>query len=362
MLATVATTPRQNLKLTQISSTRSSSSSTRHFSSALSSSAAARRARPDIPMVRLLLALAISIAHAYSPPALSRALAAPPVASHRSQQASFRLLADGGSSSGGRELPSERADAILREFSDSEAREAGKSSSSSGAEEAEEPWTPQGELAALREGRGEVYEFLREFVPTFAFFLAIRIAIVEPRYIPSLSMYPTFDINDQLAVEKVSKWLHPPERRDVVVFDPPPLFWDLTQRKPDGEAVIKRVVAIAGDTVQVKADGRLYVNGEIADADLQVINERAEYTLNPMTVPAGTVFVLGDNRNHSFDSHYWGFLPTKNIIGTATLRYWPPNKFSPVSEIASGVLKTGEGDAGRMLPAPIEFQDPNLPN
>ena len=61
-----------------------------------------------------------------------------------------------------------------------------------------EPWTLQGELAALREGRGEVYEFLSEFIPTFAVFLAIRIAIVEPRYIPSLSMFPTFDINDQV--------------------------------------------------------------------------------------------------------------------------------------------------------------------
>ena len=50
----------------------------------------------------------------------------------------------------------------------------------------------------------ETYEFLAEFVPTFAFFLAIRLLIVEPRYIPSLSMFPSFEINDQLAVEKVS--------------------------------------------------------------------------------------------------------------------------------------------------------------
>ena len=52
----------------------------------------------------------------------------------------------------------------------------------------------------------ETYEFIAEFVPTFAFFLAIRLLIVEPRYIPSLSMFPSFEINDQLAVEKVSKW------------------------------------------------------------------------------------------------------------------------------------------------------------
>ena len=116
-------------------------------------------------------------------------------------------------------------------------------------------------------------------------------------------------------------------RRDVVVFDPPPLFWDLTQRKPDGEAVIKRVVGVAGDTVAVK-DGRLYLNGQLQDEPST--HELAEYPLDPLTVPAGTVFVLGDNRNHSFDSHYWGFLPIKNILGTATLRYWPPNKVGPV--------------------------------
>jgi len=239
--------------------------------------------------------------------------------------------------SGGDEARSERVDAILRQLSDAEL---GSSSSASSGDAAsagssveaveggeEEPWTIQGEIAALREGRGETYEFLREFVPTFAFFLAIRIAIVEPRYIPSLSMFPTFDINDQLAVEKVSKWLHPPDRRDVVVFDPPPLFWDLTARTPDGEAVIKRVVGIAGDTVEVR-EGTLYVNGEQQDEPFT--NEKAEYSLKSLTVPPGTVFVLGDNRNHSFDSHFWGFLPVKNIIGTATLRYWPPNRFGPV--------------------------------
>ena len=185
------------------------------------------------------------------------------------------------------------------------------------------------EWALLQKGEGETFEFFKEFIPTFAFFLAIRFLIVEPRYIPSLSMYPTFDINDQLAVEKVSKLVRGPLRGEVVVFDPPPLFWDLTQRKPDGEAVIKRVVGVAGDTVEVH-EGRLYLNGQKLNEPYT--NELAEYELMPLTVPVGSVFVLGDNRNHSFDSHYWGFLPIKNIIGHATVVYWPPNRIGAVEE------------------------------
>lgn len=183
------------------------------------------------------------------------------------------------------------------------------------------------ELEKLKDGEGEIAEFFKEFVPTFAFFLAIRIAIVEPRYIPSLSMYPTFEINDQLAVEKVSKWTRPFERREVVVFDPPPFFWELTDRKDDGEALIKRIVAVEGDTVEVRG-GRLYVNGELQEE--RYTNEPADYVLPAMQVPVGQVFVLGDNRNHSFDSHYWGFLPAKNIIGHAIFRYWPPNRIGEI--------------------------------
>ena len=88
------------------------------------------------------------------------------------------------------------------------------------------------------------------------------------------------------------------------------------------------MVGVAGDTVEVR-NGKLFLNGR--EMDEPYTNELAEYELTPpLTVPAGSVFVLGDNRNHSFDSHYWGFLPTENIIGKATVRYWPPNKIGAV--------------------------------
>ena len=237
------------------------------------------------------------------------------------------LLADGSDSE-------QRVDDILRQFGQADgvnADQQQQQQQQSSGEAPAQPFSLATEWSNLQEGKGETYEFFKEFIPTFAFFLAIRIAIVEPRYIPSLSMFPTFDINDQLAVEKVSKWLHPPYRRDVVVFDPPPLFWELTAREPDGEAVIKRVVGIPGDTIEVKG-GRLYLNG--VKQEEPYTNELAEYDFPPLTVPTGSVFVLGDNRNHSFDSHYWGFLPTKNIIGKATVRYWPPNKIGSVEEFS----------------------------
>ena len=153
---------------------------------------------------------------------------------------------------------------------------------------------------------------------SFLFALIVRLFLIEPRFIPSLSMYPTFDIGDQLLVDKISKIQRPYTRRDVVVFNPSETYTTMTGNT---EALIKRVVAVAGDTVQVK-DKKLYVNGIIQDEPY--INEDPDYELTPKVVPVGMLLVLGDNRNHSFDSHVWGFLPEKNVIGRAVVKYWPP--------------------------------------
>lgn len=153
---------------------------------------------------------------------------------------------------------------------------------------------------------------------SFAFALVIRILLVEPRFIPSLSMFPTFDIGDQLLVDKVSHFARGYQRRDVVVFNPPLTYVELTGNT---EALIKRVVAVGGDTVEVK-NRHVYVNGE--QQVERYINEDPDYELKPLTVPQGMLLVLGDNRNHSYDSHIWGFLPKENVIGRAVFKYWPP--------------------------------------
>jgi signal peptidase I len=155
--------------------------------------------------------------------------------------------------------------------------------------------------------------------------LLLRFTVIEPRYIPSLSMYPTFEVGDQLAVEKVTKLVKPLYRNEVVVFNPPQAFRDIVEGYGDPnrarEALIKRIVAVEGDRVEVK-DGRLYVNGGMADEPFTA--EPAEYQFGPVIVPPGNVLVLGDNRNHSLDGHIWGFLPQGNVIGRAVFVYWPP--------------------------------------
>lgn len=174
----------------------------------------------------------------------------------------------------------------------------------------------------LQKWRGlkkETREDITTTLLSLAIALIVRLFLFEPRYIPSLSMFPTFDIGDQLIVDKISnKFNRPFQRRDVVVFNPPETYIDLTG---NSEALIKRIVAKGGDIVEVK-NRHLYVNGKVQVENY--LNEEPDYSLPPVEVPQGAVLVLGDNRNHSFDSHIWGFLPEDNIVGRAVLKYWPP--------------------------------------
>ena len=170
----------------------------------------------------------------------------------------------------------------------------------------------------------ESREDIKTVGASFLFALLVRLFLLEPRFIPSLSMFPTFDVGDQLLVDKISHVQRGYTRKDVVVFNPSQTYIDLTGNR---EALIKRVVAVAGDTVEVK-NHKVYVNG--IEQDEPFINEEPDYELSPRVVPAGMLLVLGDNRNHSFDSHVWGFLPEQNVIGRAVIKYWPPWRFGVV--------------------------------
>ena len=178
----------------------------------------------------------------------------------------------------------------------------------------------------------EARDDIKTYAISLLFALTLRLFIVEPRYIPSLSMYPSFQVGDQLAVEKVTKKIRGSKRGEVVVFNPPQTFRDGGSFKEGGnsgekkakEALIKRVIALPGDVVKITR-GTLTING--SPQVEPYTSEPASYEFGPVTVPDGHVLVLGDNRNHSLDGHIWGFLPVENVIGRAVYIYWPPWRF-----------------------------------
>ncbi|UIE40367.1 signal peptidase I [Leptodesmis sichuanensis A121] len=155
-------------------------------------------------------------------------------------------------------------------------------------------------------------------------FIALGLhALAEVRSIPSESMTPTLQVGDRLILEKISYHFHAPQRGDIIVFKAPP---DLTIQNIHDDFV-KRIIGLPGEVVAVK-HGRVYVNGSaIVEPYIQA---SPTYNYGPVTVPGNQYFVLGDNRNHSYDSHFWGFVPSQNIIGHGVLRLSPLPRFGAI--------------------------------
>ncbi len=160
--------------------------------------------------------------------------------------------------------------------------------------------------------------------------LLLRWQVIEPRWIPSGSMLPTLQLQDRILVEKVRPRLDRQRHRplplnSIVVFRVPE---PLVQAGYDPDAaLIKRVVGHPGDQLEVKA-GKLIRNGETVQEPW--IAESIDYAMELVEVPEGELWVMGDNRNASLDSHLWGPLPEADVIGTAVWRYWPLRRFGPI--------------------------------
>lgn len=144
----------------------------------------------------------------------------------------------------------------------------------------------------------------------------IRTYVAEARYIPSGAMLPTLQINDRLIINKWSYRLQSPQRGDIVLFSPT----ETLKQENFKDAFIYRVIGLPGEKVEVK-EGKVYINNRPLQENY--IEEPPKYQFASVTVPPNSYFMLGDNRNNSYDSHYWGFVPRENIIGKATQRFWP---------------------------------------
>lgn len=141
--------------------------------------------------------------------------------------------------------------------------------------------------------------------------------VFETVSVDGFSMNPTLNDRDRLIVEKVTYYFRQPLPGDIVVIKYP--------ANPE-EKFIKRVVAVAGNTVEVK-NNTLYINGEAKKEDYLLEKTMADF--NKVTVPEGTIFVMGDNRNNSRDSRYSdvGFVKRSMVVGRAVLRLYPFSDF-----------------------------------
>lgn len=183
-------------------------------------------------------------------------------------------------------------------------------------EPSDSPQTPTPLLTKLWQSWGENLKIL---ITAVILALVIRTFVAEPRFIPSASMLPTLELGDRLVVEKISYKFHPPAYADIVVFAVPP------QLQADGyqadQAFIKRAIGLPGDRISLK-NGQVYRNDLLLTEPYLKITPKPEDISN-ITIPPGQLFVMGDNRNNSNDSRYWGTLPMKNLIGKAIWRFFP---------------------------------------
>jgi signal peptidase I len=165
-------------------------------------------------------------------------------------------------------------------------------------------------------------EILEIVVIAIALSWVLRTYIVEARKIPTPSMVPTIQIDDRVIVDKFFfKRFDPIRAGDIIVFHPPP-------KANSTVDFIKRVVGIAGDKVEIR-NHTTYVNDKPLYEPYVV--DKSNDDFGPIVVSADSVFVMGDNRNHSDDSRMWGLLPTNNITGRSLFRYWPMNQIGPLA-------------------------------
>lgn len=190
---------------------------------------------------------------------------------------------------------------------------------------------PASEAAPVRQ---EWKQFLQEVLETvgLAVILFLVINLISARVrVEGYSMRPTLDNSEYVLINRLAYLRGNYQRGDIIVFRPPMYpeanFWQRIFGLPNFndkyEDYIKRIIGLPGENVRI-TNGAVFINN--VPSVEPYIAAPPDYS-GEWTVPQGQLFVLGDNRNNSADSHVWGFLPLKNILGKALVVYWPFTKF-----------------------------------
>jgi signal peptidase I, bacterial type len=179
------------------------------------------------------------------------------------------------------------------------------------------------DMAGKRSAKGLLLETFKIIIFSIILSWGLQSAVVESINVPTGSMLPTIRLQDKLVVDELSYKLLGINRGDIIVFHP------LSTVDSSGDLWIKRVIGVTGDKVEIN-DGKVFVNDQILTEPYELA--KPNYTFGPLVIPNDSYFVLGDNRNDSFDSHYWGVLPAKNVVGRALFRYWPLGHFGSLAK------------------------------
>jgi signal peptidase I len=159
-------------------------------------------------------------------------------------------------------------------------------------------------------------------VPAIVLFLIIKTFFLESRYVPTPSMVPTIQIQDRFLLNKTAYWFKTPERYQIVIFKPP-------AQAGAKDDFVKRIIGLPGETIKVHK-GVVYINGKPLEEPYITPDRAPIMEFSSYIIPDDHVFMMGDNRNNSQDSRFWGPLPIENIKGEAWWRFWPVNRMGIV--------------------------------
>jgi signal peptidase I len=171
---------------------------------------------------------------------------------------------------------------------------------------------------------GCLFEVVETLVLTLVIFFVIQNFVAQPYQVQQNSMERTLEPGQYVLVDKLSPRWDTYSRGDVVVFNPPQTW------TADPTPFIKRVIGLSGDTVEIRDDGDVWVNGVNLDERYLYKNDAgvqepttASLDQGTWVIPAGQLFVMGDHRKRSADSRVFGPISVSDVIGRAFLRYWP---------------------------------------